>query len=62
LSDDGGVTPRAGEFRRMRIRKAHDYDLVGDLTGELLETEASAIPLFPILASPVTPGASLPHR
>ncbi|MEJ5366813.1 MAG: 30S ribosomal protein S12 methylthiotransferase RimO [Bryobacteraceae bacterium] len=32
ISDPGPRPPRAGEFRRMRIRRAHDYDLVGDLT------------------------------
>ena len=63
LSDDNGVTPRAGEFRRMVVRKAHDYDLVGELTSERLEEAAApAIPLFPILTSPVSPAAALPHR
>lgn len=32
IADPGPRAPRAGEFRRMRIRRAHDYDLVGDLT------------------------------
>ncbi len=32
ISDPGPRPPRPGEFRRMRIRRAHDYDLVGDLT------------------------------
>jgi ribosomal protein S12 methylthiotransferase len=31
ISDCGDAEPRCGEFRRMRIRQAHDYDLVGDL-------------------------------
>jgi ribosomal protein S12 methylthiotransferase len=31
ISDPGPRSPRPGEFRRMRIRRAHDYDLVGDL-------------------------------
>lgn len=31
ISDPGPRAPAAGEFRRMRIRRAHDYDLVGDL-------------------------------
>jgi ribosomal protein S12 methylthiotransferase len=34
IADPGPRAPRRGEFRRMRIRKAHDYDLVGDLTDE----------------------------
>lgn len=31
LEDAGEVAPRPGEFRRMKITRAHDYDLVGDL-------------------------------
>lgn len=31
ISDPGPRAPQPGEFRRMRIRRAHDYDLVGDL-------------------------------
>jgi ribosomal protein S12 methylthiotransferase len=34
VADPGPRAPRPGEFRRMRIRKAHDYDLVGDLTDD----------------------------
>jgi len=34
VADPGPRAPRAGEFRRLRIRKAHDYDLVGDLTDD----------------------------
>ncbi|MCW5980579.1 MAG: 30S ribosomal protein S12 methylthiotransferase RimO [Bryobacteraceae bacterium] len=29
VNDDGGAPLRAGEFRRLRITEAHDYDLVG---------------------------------
>lgn len=32
IADPGPLPPRPGQFRRMRIRRAHDYDLVGDLT------------------------------
>ena len=32
ISDPGEAPLRAGEFRRMRITKAHDYDLTGELT------------------------------
>ncbi len=32
VGDPGPRAPQAGEFRRMKIRKAYDYDLVGDLT------------------------------
>jgi ribosomal protein S12 methylthiotransferase len=31
ISDPGEAPLRAGEFRRMRITKAHDYDLTGEL-------------------------------
>jgi ribosomal protein S12 methylthiotransferase len=31
ISDPGESPLRAGEFRRMRITKAHDYDLTGEL-------------------------------
>jgi hypothetical protein len=34
ISDPGEAPLQAGEFRRMRIVKAHDYDL----TGELVDT------------------------
>lgn len=31
ISDPGEREPRAGEFRRLRVEKTHDYDLVGSL-------------------------------
>jgi ribosomal protein S12 methylthiotransferase len=31
ISDPGEIAPAPGEFRRMRITEAHDYDLVGEL-------------------------------
>ena len=37
ISDPGEAPLRAGEFRRMRITKAHDYDLTGEL---MADTEA----------------------
>lgn len=40
ITDPGEAPLRAGEFRRMRITKAHDYDL----SGELVDTPASAPP------------------
>ena len=33
VNDFGDCAPHAGEIRRMRITEAHDYDLVGELTG-----------------------------
>jgi len=39
ISDPGEAPLRAGEFRRMRITKAHDYDL----TGELVDSPAMPV-------------------
>jgi ribosomal protein S12 methylthiotransferase len=39
ISDPGEAPLRAGEFRRMRITKAHDYDL----TGELVDTSVGPV-------------------
>ncbi|MBM3740452.1 MAG: 30S ribosomal protein S12 methylthiotransferase RimO [Acidobacteria bacterium] len=53
INDDNGTTVRAGEMRRIRITEAHDYDLVGEITGqpEAALPERPAAPLFPILSS-----------
>ena len=50
IEDPGEVAPRAGQFRRMRVTRAHDYDLAGSLVDEapVEETEAAEA-LFPIL-------------
>jgi ribosomal protein S12 methylthiotransferase len=37
ISDPGERPLRAGEIRRMRITKAHDYDLTGELIDEAVE-------------------------
>jgi ribosomal protein S12 methylthiotransferase len=42
ISDPGEAPLRAGEFRRMRMTKAHDYDL----TGELVDMPVVATPPF----------------
>lgn len=34
IADPGPRAPRAGEFRRMRITRTHDYDLTGDLVDD----------------------------
>jgi ribosomal protein S12 methylthiotransferase len=41
ISDPGEAPLRAGEFRRMRITKAHDYDLTGELVGTAAVPTAS---------------------
>lgn len=51
ISDPGETAPRAGQFRRMRITEAHDYDLVGALTDAAPADERAAAPAFPILAA-----------
>ena len=43
ISDPGEAPLRAGEFRRMRITKAHDYDL----TCELVDWPAGGRPYCP---------------
>jgi ribosomal protein S12 methylthiotransferase len=37
IEDPGERPLRAGEFRRMRITKAHDYDVAGDLTDAVID-------------------------
>jgi ribosomal protein S12 methylthiotransferase len=37
ISDPGELPLRAGQFRKMRITKAHDYDLTGELTDEVID-------------------------
>jgi len=48
INDFGDVAPRPGELRRLCITEAHDYDLVGALTGAA--EERMPVP-FPILAA-----------
>ncbi|HEY7307003.1 MAG TPA: 30S ribosomal protein S12 methylthiotransferase RimO [Bryobacteraceae bacterium] len=54
LTDLGVGEARAGEMRMLRVTDAHDYDLLGELTG-LPEEAYTAMPrntqLFPILPS-----------
>lgn len=42
VSDPGERELRAGEFRTMRIIKAHDYDLTGDLLDEVIDAAETA--------------------
>ncbi len=46
ITDPGEAPLQAGAFRRMRIAKAHDYDLTGELTDAPVETPRS-IPAAP---------------
>src|SRR5579863_2085483 len=43
ISDPGETPLRAGEFRRMRLTKAHDYDLTGELVAAGLDTGPTAM-------------------
>ena len=43
ISDPGEYPLEAGQIRRMRITKAHDYDLTGELTDEPAETTPSFV-------------------
>lgn len=61
ISDPGEGVLEPGQFRQMRITKAHEYDLVGELTDIGRPLPKLAGPLFPILAA--SPAANvLPHR
>ncbi|HYL34727.1 MAG TPA: 30S ribosomal protein S12 methylthiotransferase RimO [Bryobacteraceae bacterium] len=51
INDCDGAAPRAGEIRRLRITQAHDYDLVGALTGAPESFPAATAQPFPILAA-----------
>ncbi len=46
-----GGEPVAGQFRRMRVSEAHDYDLVGGLVDSGVPA-AMPVVAFPILAAP----------
>jgi len=52
IEDPGGSMPQPGQFRRMRISRAYDYDVTGSLVDETPDRPlARGRDLFPILAS-----------
>ena len=51
INDFEGATPRPGEIRRLRVTEAHDYDLVGTLTGPADTIRLPDPQLFPIIAA-----------
>lgn len=59
INDFEGREPRRGEFRRIRITEAHDYDLVGELIDEGSDAPLPMPDLFRILP---TQASALPHR
>ncbi len=48
---DFDVEPRPGQFRKMRITKAHDYDLVGDLVDAPADEPVIQVNPFPIIST-----------
>lgn len=54
INDAGDSLPRPGEFRRMRVSEAHDYDLVGGLVDQPVET--GPVPVNPFLILPNASG------
>jgi ribosomal protein S12 methylthiotransferase len=59
ISDPGEYPLQAGQFRRMRITKAHDYDLTGELT-DIPESPLTHLAVPPALVQ-IRPSA-LPAR
>ncbi|MBI5280226.1 MAG: 30S ribosomal protein S12 methylthiotransferase RimO [Candidatus Solibacter usitatus] len=51
IGDFGDAEPRAGQFRTMRVTRAHDYDLVGDLIDQPSAEPPPVFNPFPIIAS-----------
>jgi hypothetical protein len=51
VSDFGEGAPARGQIRRMRITKAYDYDLVGDLVDAAPADVPAMVNPFPIIAA-----------
>ncbi len=52
INDFNDAAPRTGEIRRIKITEAHDYDLVGALTGaSTASSPQTRLDPFPILAA-----------
>ncbi len=52
INDPGEIAPKPGQFRRMRITEAHDYDLIGALVDQPPADEPpTKYEAFPILAA-----------
>ncbi len=60
ISDPGEYPLEAGQIRRMRITKAHDYDLTGELTDAPQSVEI--IPSLPVPPALVQIRSALPAR
>lgn len=65
ISDPGDSPLAPGQMRTMRITKAHDYDLVGNLVDDVVEHALLPASPFHILPGGLVAGhavAGLPHR
>jgi len=49
VNDDGGYPIRPGEFRKLRVTEAHDYDVVGAITEPAAEPKPEPARAFAIL-------------
>lgn len=49
INDDGGYPISPGEFRKLRVTQAHDYDVVGVITEPVAEPRPEPVPAFAIL-------------
>lgn len=58
INDFGDREPKPGEMRRFIVREAHDYDLVGELTGDVLDSSAPARPNPFVIVTGARPEAS----
>jgi ribosomal protein S12 methylthiotransferase len=52
LEDFGPAEPRPGQLRRLRVTRAHDYDLVGDLIDDPPAAPSMPVNPFHIISSP----------
>ena len=62
VNDCEGDEPRPGEFRRLRITAAHDYDLVGTLLEARIDEPPAPPDLFRILPAGHNPHPAAPGR
>jgi len=65
IADPGPAPLAPGQMRTLRVTKAYDYDLVGDLVDEAVETPTEPANPFRILPGGLVAGhaaAGLPHR
>ncbi len=59
INDVEGAEPKPGQFRKLRITEAHDYDVVGTLLPAAAETALATMP-FPLLQIQPNPKSQIP--